>query len=92
MNKKKIIAILAIFLLIGTTISATVGARGLFDFKNGTTYRNLVNKWEVIRQEKQELLDMLEDYGVELPDLTREQKRELLRTIIRSRRQGAERN
>lgn len=92
MNKKKIITILAVFLLIGTTLSVTVSAKGLFGFKNGTSYRDLINKWEEIRIEKQELLDMLEEYGVELPDLTREQRREILRTIIQSRRQGAERN
>jgi len=92
MNKKKIIAIFVIFLLIGTTLAATVSAKGLFGFKDGTSYRDLINKWEEIRQEKQELRDMLEEYGVELPDLTREQKREILKTIIQSRRQGAERN
>ena len=88
---KKITTILMIFLLIGTIGATTASAIGLLDFRNATRYKDLVNKWEEIQNEKQELRDMLEGYGIIIPDLTLKQKREIFRTIFELRREGATR-
>ena len=88
---KKLTAIFLIVLLIGTIGVANVSSSGFIFIGDRPTFRELVNKWEEIQSEKQELRDILISYGVELPDLTIDQKREILRTIIQLRRQGSER-
>jgi hypothetical protein len=90
-NTKKITTILMIVLLVGTIGASTASAAGFFNFRKGTGYNDLVDKWEEIQIEKQELRDMLEGYGIDLPDLTNEQKREVSRTVRELRRDGTNR-
>lgn len=85
---KKLLAIFMIVLLVGTIGAATVSASG---FLQKPSFKDLVTKWNEIQSEKQQLRDMLVSYGVDLPDLTIEQKREILKTIIQLRRQGTDR-
>jgi len=89
---KKITTVLMIFVLVGAIGTTTASAIGLFDFKNATKYKDLVNKWEEIQDAKQELRNMLEGYGIIFPDLTLEQKREIFRIIFELRREGADRD
>lgn len=86
---KKLLTLSIIILLIGTIGATTVSASGFF---SKPSFKDLVNKWEEIQSEKQELRNMLISYGVDLPNLTTDQKREIFRTIIQLRKQGAERN
>jgi len=88
---KKIMAILMIVLLVGTIGATTVSATGFFSWGNKTSFKELKNKWNEIQEAKQELRDMLEEYGIELPDLTLEQKKVIIRTIFQLRREGANR-
>lgn len=91
-NIKKLTAIFLIALLIGTIGATTASAIGLLGFGKRTSYGDLVEKWEEIQNEKQELRNMLISYGVQLPDLNFGQKREIFRTIIQLKKQGAERS
>lgn len=91
-NTKKLTTIFLIALLIGTIGASTASAIGLLGFRNRTSYGDLVDKWEEIQNEKQELRNMLISYGVQLPDLTFDQKREIFRTIIQLKKQGTERS
>ena len=85
----KIITILIVVLLVGTIGATTVSASG---FLSKPGFRDLVNQWNEIQSKKQDLHNLLVSYGVDLPDLTIEQKRELLRTIIELRRNGTDRD
>jgi len=89
---KKLIAILMIVFLVATIGASSISSSGIIFIGNRPSYRELVNKWEEIQSEKQELRDILVSYGIELPDLTIDQKREILRTIIQLRRQGTEKD
>jgi hypothetical protein len=99
--KKKIITILSILLLLLTTVGTTVVIaksmnnkehNGFFSFifgdEKGSSLDELIGLYDEIKQSKQELSDLLESYGVELPELTNEQKRELFHTIRELRRNG----
>jgi len=88
---KKIVGILSIVILVGTLGSITVSATGLYDTVARPSYDDLVNKWNEIQNAKQDLRDTLTGYGIELPDLTSEQKQEILNTIHELRRDGASR-
>jgi len=88
---KKIVTMLMIILLVGTIGATTASATGLFSFRNTPGYDDLVDKWEEIQNEKQELCYMIESYGIDLPDLTIEQKREVFRKILELRKDGANR-
>ena len=90
-DMKKIVGILSIVILVGTLGSITVSATGLYDTGDRPSYEDLVNKWNEIQNAKQELRDTLTGYGIELPNLTIEQKREILNTIRELRRDGASR-
>ena len=85
---KKIIAVSMIVLLIGTVGASTISTSG---FLLKPSFKDLVDKWDEIQIEKQQLREMLESYGVDLPDLTIKQKREILKTIIQQIRQGTDR-
>jgi hypothetical protein len=87
----KITTIVMIVLLIGTIGATTASAAGFFTYRKGMGYNNLIEKWEEIQNEKQELRDMLESYGIDLPDLTKEQKRDITSTIRESKRNGLSR-
>ena len=87
---KKITTLLMITLLIGTIGATTASAVGITGFRDRTKFRELVNKWNEIQTEKQELSDMLEGYGIERPELTLRQKFEILRTIRELKREGAD--
>ena len=88
---KKLVGILCIIGLLGTVGVTTVSAMGMFNSNGRTSFLDLKNKWEDIQAEKQELRDLAEGYGVDLPDLTGEQKREVFRTVRELRRDGANR-
>jgi hypothetical protein len=88
---KKIIVILSICVLIGSTTVVVASARPswLNILLNGTEFEDLVNKWNEIREAKAELHDMLESYGVDLPDLTDQQKWIIWETIWQLIKEGA---
>ena len=88
---KKIVGILSIVILMSTLGSITVSATGLYDLGDRPSYKDLVDKWNEIQNAKQDLRDTLTGYGIELPDLTIEQKQEILNTIRELRRDGSSR-
>ena len=75
---KKIIGALSIVILICILGSITVSATGLYNQGDRPSYNDLINKWNEIQNAKQDLRDTLTGYGVEVPDLTTEQKKEIL--------------
>ncbi len=91
LGTKKIVGILCIIILLSTVGVTTVSAMGMFNANGRPSFLDLKNKWEDIQAEKQELRDLAEGYGVDLPDLTGEQKREVFRTVRELRRDGANR-
>lgn len=88
---KKTVGILSVVILIGTLGSITVSATGLYDTGDRPSYDELVNKWTEIQNAKQDLRETLNGYGIELPNLTSEQKQEIRNTIRELRREGASR-
>ena len=88
---KKMFGILCVIILVSTLGSITVSATGMFGLRDRQSYDDLVNKWEQIQNAKQNLRDILMGYGVELPNLTIEQKREIFITICELRREGVSR-
>ncbi len=88
---QKTATVVVIVLLIGTLGATVVGASGFLNSRRQVTFADLVNQWEDLQAEKQQLHDLIEGYGVELPDISVAQKREILRTIHLLKRQGAAR-
>ncbi len=89
---KKIVTILVIILLVGTIGVATANATVLYGFRNRPRYNDLVNKWVEIQNAKQELRTTMEGYGINLPDLTIEEKKEIISLILELRKDGASRD
>lgn len=88
-KRKEIFVFLSIFVLIGASL---VSAETInFESTDKPTLRELINKWEEIRNKKDELHDLLESYGVDVPDLTDEQEWEIWSTVWRLRKNGASR-
>lgn len=101
---KKIIAMISILILLMTTTAATmISAQGLnnkdklglfvslFQRDNGPTLDELIETYEELKEAKQDLRQTMELYGIQFPDLTKEEKRELIQTIRELRRDGGSR-
>ena len=84
---KKIFVFLSIFILLVTSI---VSANTfIFQSSDKPSLKDLINKWNEIRDTKDELHDLLESYGVDLPDLTDEQKWIIWSTVWKMKMNGA---
>jgi hypothetical protein len=88
---KKIIVILTITILIGSASVAVVSAKNfsLFSKNDKPRLNDLIEKWNEIRTKKAELKSLLESYGVDVPDLTDQQKWTIWETVINLKRDGA---
>jgi hypothetical protein len=91
MNKKTI-AISSIMVLLVATIGATVASAKWMNKTetqdNEITLEELIQTYNELKETKQELRDLKESYGMELPDLTDDEKRSLIQTIRQLRRTG----
>lgn len=98
---KKITAVVCILVLVMTTAGASVAsAQGRQTMKkdgflasflqggNGPTLDEIIDTYEDLKLEKQELRQLLESYGIELPDLSTHEKRQLVKTVRDLRRSG----
>ena len=87
---KKIIAMISILILLMTTTAATmISAQGLnnkdklglfvslFQRDNGPTLDELIETYKELKEAKQDLRQTMESYGIQFPDLTKDEKREL---------------
>jgi uncharacterized protein (UPF0335 family) len=91
---RKTATLAVILLLVGTLSAGVVSAAGFVNIgnnRNRVTFFALVNQWETLQTEKQQFHDLLNDYGFDVPELSVGQKRQIIRTIIVLRKQGAER-
>ncbi|HMA83435.1 MAG TPA: hypothetical protein VKP59_04320 [Candidatus Thermoplasmatota archaeon] len=100
---KKIIAMTSILILMLTTTSGTVVYAQEFSFQENhglfaSLFRNtgpsldeLIKTYEELKEAKQDLRQTMESYGIQFPDLTNEEKRELIQTIRELRRDGSSR-
>ncbi len=100
MNKKSItimsILVLILATMAGTVVSAQVNHNGdnngffnsIFNKKNGPSIDELIEIYEDIKQTKEELTQLMEAYGIELPELTNEEKKEIIKTIRELKRTG----
>lgn len=99
--KKKIIAVITILVLLVTTAGATLVSaqmntnkekqsffNSLFTRRQGPTLEELIENYEQLNEAKEEFRTLLKDYGIELPDLTNEQKQNLIQTIRELRKSG----
>jgi hypothetical protein len=97
---KKIFVLICVFVLVAAVGTVVVSSQ-MLDNKNRTllsysfinplqkpSYKDLVEKWEEIQQAKQELHEMLEEFGVDIPDLTKAQKMEIFNTVRDLRKKG----
>lgn len=84
---KKIFVFLSIFILLGTSIISADAF--IFQSSDKTSLKDLINKWNEIRDKKDELHYLLESYGVDLPDLTDEQKWIIWSTVWKMKINGA---
>lgn len=98
---KKITAVVSILVLMMTTTGATiVSAQGLqtlekdgfftslFLRRDAPSIDEIIDTYEDLKLEKQELRQLLESYGIELPDLSSSEKRQLIKTVRNLRRAG----
>lgn len=84
---KKFFVFFSILILMGTSV---VSANDfVFRSSDKTTLRDLINKWNEIRDKRDELHNLLESYGVDLPDLTDEQKWNIWSTVLKMKMNGA---
>jgi hypothetical protein len=99
--KNKIFAIIGMSLLVMTTWGATVVSAQLinktenndlfpplFRNRNGPTLDEIIDVYTDLTQSKQEYRDLLDSYGIELPDLPVDEKRQIIRTLRNLRRNG----
>jgi len=84
---KKIIVLISIFVLMGTSV--VTAKTTVLKPTDKPTLRELIQKWNELREKKEELHDMLVSYGVDVPDLTDEQKWIIWSTVWRLRNNGA---
>ena len=103
MNKKTIaiISVLAmVFATAGVTVVSARGIDGLNDSEflasifndNGPSVDELIETYEDIKEAKEEQRQLMESYGIELPDLSLDEKRELVKTAKQLWKRGYSRN
>lgn len=98
---KKIISLLSILVLVTTTLGSTLAFaqydsngqtndffQSLLNLGAGPTIKNLIETYNEIQEAKQELRALAESYGIELPELTKDQKQEIMSTFRELRRNG----
>lgn len=100
MNKKITVVVCILVLVMTTAGASVVSAQGLQTMKKdgflatflqggtGPTLDEIIDTYEDLRLEKQELRQLLESYGIELPDLSTQEKRQLVKTVRDLRRAG----